>query len=282
MLTLRRPHEVPCVQALNSDVEIKNLDTLKTKTFRPAECPRVTIEISGKPTQVFLTGSPFSIYNPPPGNTTDDFYINAAKPTGSKSNCSFTGATGGRVTAEQNYIMNFRAGNTSLAGEFVVLKQHAPNLPTFLVGMDILMTRLRGVAVTPQGSGDIEKISVHFGVDWTVAYPCEKFVRSLPPQKPSPWVLSLLRGLDEELIEEYLPHVVSRISRSFSEKTSAPEDTFVYGGSADQELVDDEDNATESDDFSYNFEKERREFHEAPLPVVLLDLATGGKASSLE
>ena len=144
MLTLRRPHELPCVQAVNSDVEIKNLDTLKTKTFRPAECPRITIEISGKPTQVFLdTGSPFSIYNPPPGNTTDDFYIKAAKPTGSKSNCSFTGATGGRVTAEQNYIMNFRAGNTSLAGEFVVLKQHAPNLPTFLVGMDILMTRLR-------------------------------------------------------------------------------------------------------------------------------------------
>ena len=71
----------------------------------------------------------------------------------------------------------------------------------------------------------------------------------LPPQKPTPWVLSLLRGLDEELIEEYLPQVVSRISRSFSEKTPAPEDTFVYGGSADQELVDDEDNAIESDDF---------------------------------
>jgi hypothetical protein len=25
MLTLRRPHELPCVQAVNSDVEIKNL-----------------------------------------------------------------------------------------------------------------------------------------------------------------------------------------------------------------------------------------------------------------
>ncbi len=112
----------------------------KSGFFKLAECPRISILIANRPTQIFFdTGAPFSIYNPPANSTEKDFYLLEAKPTGSLVNCSFTGATGGRVTAEQNYILPFKVGNYLLSGNFVVLKIHERNLPLFLFGQDLLM-----------------------------------------------------------------------------------------------------------------------------------------------
>ena len=71
------------------------------------------------------------------------------------------------MTAEQNYLMNFKIGSHSLQGNFVVLSSHERNLPLFLFGMDLLMGPLQGVAVIPDVKDRLDKISVYFGVDQT-------------------------------------------------------------------------------------------------------------------
>jgi exodeoxyribonuclease-3 len=105
LLNLQLTSEIPSIAILNlqenTNVVISNLDTKQTGIFKPAECPRITILIAERPTQIFLdTGAPFSIYNPPAIKTGNDLYLQEAKPTGSLTNCSFMGATGGRVTAD--------------------------------------------------------------------------------------------------------------------------------------------------------------------------------------
>ena len=144
LLNMKLTSASPSVFALNAgnntDIMICNLDTNKTKLFKAAECPRISIEVCDTWTQIFIdTGAPFSIYNPPAIRNNGDNYLAKSFPTGNQTNCSFTGATGGRIRAEQNYVMSFKVGTRTLQGCFVVLTKHETNLPLFLFGQDLLM-----------------------------------------------------------------------------------------------------------------------------------------------
>ena len=281
LIKLRRPHDERCSLVTDvTGVEILSLDSGKSTIFLPAKCPRVTMEISGKPAQVFIdTGSPFSIYNPPPGPTASDHFITSAVSTGSQSNCSFTGATGGRVTAEQNYNMVFKIGPHELQGEFVVLKRHEPNLPLFLMGMDILMGQLRGVAVVPHRHEDRDKLYLHFGVAWGTPYPCELFVQTRPPSASALSSLSPLQGLSEELIEENLPTVARLVSTS--PQTTLPDSAFVYGGESSENDEEEGDDDFDPEDYSYHSSDEGLGFHDSSLPIVKLPLVAAGVPAGL-
>ena len=179
LLELLDSSELPVVSLLTDDsdnsIVIMNVDTGASKAFKAVECPRVSFEIGGFPTQALLdSGAPFSIYNPPGKLVASDCYLTSAIATGSLVNCSFTGATGGSVTAEQNYLMNFKIGSHSLRGNFVVLSSHERNLPLFLFGMDLLMGPLQGVAVAPDLKDQLDKLSVYFGSIGLLGIPAKK------------------------------------------------------------------------------------------------------------
>ena len=293
LLNLTRPCESPSIGILstdetdNTDVLICNLDTKKSKTFKAAECPRITIEIFGKPTQVFIdTGAPFSIYNPPARQTIKDFYITSGTPTGSLTNCSFTGATGGRVTAEQNYIMSFQVGSHLLQGHFVVLTNNERNLPLFLLGQDLLMGPLEGVAVIPDVKHQVDKLSAYFGVEWTTRHPCESLIRLVDPPKMPPTVSSLVDDLDESLVEKYLPCVSNMDPEQLFDDTPLQEDAFIFGGTptSDSELPDngDESQYLPTEDNCFNIDGDEVGFHDCPLPVVQLGLVVQGMLSTLD
>jgi hypothetical protein len=168
LLTLSDPgSECEAPQASVYRVDITDKDTAKTHSFKSIECPRVTIEIEGMQAQVFCdSGAPFSIYNPGPNsNKKQDHFVVNGIPTGSKKNCLFTGATGGQVTAEQNYLLKMRVANKDVTGAFVVLRKHEPNLPPFLLGMDILIGEFLGMAVLPAAPDRLDEVDVIFGLD---------------------------------------------------------------------------------------------------------------------
>ena len=159
-----------------STVVIRDLDSKTETTFNSIECPRITVVIAGKETEVFCdSGSPFSIYNPPAGKKTNDHYLRESKPTGSLKNCQFSGVGGGAILAEQNYSMSVVVGEKEINCNFVVLRKHEPSLPLFLIGMDILVGHLRGFAILPSGN---KEASVRFGLDWNQTYKCKRRVES--------------------------------------------------------------------------------------------------------
>ena len=260
LLNLELTSASPTICAMHvmdeSSVVISNLDTNKSKLFIAAECPRISIEICDTWTQIFDTGAPFSIYNPPAFRSNGGVYLAKALPTGNQINCSFTGATGGNIRAEQNYVMTFKVGERTLSGCFVVLTKHERNLPLFLFGQDLLMGPLEGVAVVPDEKHKLDKISVYFGIDWAARYPCEKgFVVRQPPKLPHD-VSCLVQDLDIKDLEKYLPHV-SRINpdKLFDEE-SLQENAFIFGGTPfEDEFEDDEEPYFAQDDLCYDIEE---------------------------
>ena len=279
LLNLYQPGVSPSVYTLDvlgdTNVVITNLDNGRTKVFKAAECPRVSIETFGRPTQVLLdTGAPFSIYNPPAIRRQNDFYLAAATSTGSKSNCFFAGATGGHITAEQNYIMSFRVGAHVLQGHFVVLATHEKNLPMFLFGMDLLMGPLQGVAVIPDVVDQFDKISVYFGVDWTTRYHSEGILQIRHPPVLPPKVSTLLEDIDEQLVEKYLPLISKIDPEVLFDNTPISEQAFIFGDPHNFEGSSPaEQDFFPVEDFSYVNDDGETGFQDCPLPVVQVGLA---------
>jgi hypothetical protein len=282
LLTLQLSGDIPSVFSLSAredtDILISNLDTHQSKLFKAVECPRVSLEICGTKIQVFLdTGAPFSIYNPPAIRLTGDEFLAKAFPTGNQTNCSFSGATGGRVTAEQNYIMPFKVGDHSLKGCFVVLATHERNLPIFLFGQDILMGPLEGIAVIPDIKHQLDKISVYFGIDWTTRYPCETIVRLRYPPCLPPDVRCLVGDLDIDLLEKYLPTVSNIDPEQLFDTEPLEDDAFIFGGEAKNNKH--KDNVEDQDD--YCLESEFEGFEDCPIPVVEMGIVFGAVTSTL-
>jgi hypothetical protein len=282
LLTLQLSGDIPSVFSLtareDTDILISNLDTHQSKLFKAVECPRVSLEICGRKIQVFLdTGAPFSIYNPPAIRLTGDEFLAKAFPTGNQTNCSFSGATGGRVTAEQNYIMPFKVGDHSLKGCFVVLATHERNLPIFLFGQDILMGPLEGIAVIPDIKHQLDKISVYFGIDWTTRYPCEAIVRLRYPPCLPPDVRCLVGDLDIELLEKYLPTVSNIDPEQLFDTEPLEDDAFIFGGEAKNNKH--KDDVEDQNDFC--LESEFEGFEDCPIPVVEMGIVFGAVTSTL-
>ena len=283
LLTLQLSGDIPSVFSLSAhddmDILISNLDTHQSKLFKAVECPRVSMEICGKRIQVFLdTGAPFSIYNPPAIRLTGDEFLAKALPTGNQTNCSFSGATGGRVHAEQNYIMPFKVGDHSLKGCFVVLATHERNLPIFLFGQDILMGPLEGIAVIPDVKHQLDKISVYFGINWDTRHPCEAIVRIRYPPCLPPDVTCLVQDLDVELLEKYLPTISNIAPDHLFDTEPLEDDAFIFGGAARTKHVDNEET---QDDFCLESEFEGHGFEDCPIPVVEMGIVFGPITSTL-
>jgi exodeoxyribonuclease III len=290
LLNLQLTSELSSVAILNerdnTDVVISNLDTNKSGTFKVAECPRITILVADKPTQIFLdTGAPFSIYNPPAKRPVRDFYMEAATPTGSLVNCSFTGATGGRVTADQNYVLPFKVGKYLLHGNFVVLKTHERNLPLFLFGQDLLMGPLEGIAVIPDVKHQMDKISVYFGIDWANKHPCEAILQIKHPPKLPQDVTCLLQDLDVDLIAKYLPQVNNINPEKLFVENCLDRDAFVFGGNMMREEhlenEDEEEGYYPQDEFCNEIDGMGQGFQECPIPVVEIALVFQNLISTL-
>jgi len=276
LLELLDSSDLPMVSLLREDLEagvvIMNVDTGMSKVFKSVECPRISFEIGGISTQALLdSGAPFSIYNPPGLLDSTDPYLRSAIATGSRINCSFTGATGGSITAEQNYLMSFKIGGHSFQGNFVVLSSHERNLPLFLFGMDILMGPLQGVAVVPDLKDQLDKLSVYFGVDWSVGHPCEDVIRiKHPPIFQSN--ISLIEDIDDTLISGHLP-LISRIDpHSLFDSAPLTEDAFIFGGSGDKEEHEVDDDVLYSE-YCQSTQTDQGGFQDCPLPVVQVGVA---------
>ena len=258
-------------------MDIMDCGTGRAHTFKSVECPRVQIAVEGALTEVFCdTGAPFSVYNPPAGSTIQAEYPTAV-PTGSSTNCSFTGAAGGRIQARQNYIFKVRPGSSDIPCRVVVLDKHEPNMPTFLLGMDVLVGLFQGFSVTPEVPGQANKMYVTFGVEPSKKFPCANFERRKPPSA-SRAPASLLQGLDEQQVEEKLPMVAKLFASARSRQLpELDDDAFIYGGDRQQQ---EQDFPNLSSDPECCWSAEMPAYTQAsPLPVVEVCLQAPGSAS---
>ena len=174
--------------------------------------------------------------------------------------------------------MNFKVGDHSLQGNFVVLSSHERNLPLFLFGMDLLMGPLQGVAVVPDVKNQLDRISVYFGIDWSVGYPCEEIVRiKHPPIFQSN--ISLIEDVDGTLVEEYLSLVTSIDPYTLFDSAPLTENAVIFGGSGDkEEEVASDDNLYE--EYCQGVQDDQSGFQDCPLPVVQVAVAASGSPLS--
>ena len=275
----RNINGIATVSELIATIEIKDVESGVRSHFKNIECPRVIMNINNRDTEVFIdSGSPFSIYNPPKGENTDDYYLSTGGATGSTRNCQFTGVGGGKIVAEQNYAMKIKIGHTEVMCEFVVLHQHEPSLPKFLLGMDILLGHLKGIAILPEVIKEKAYNSViHFGVEWGLKFDCKQskqcaVTASLKIQPKYP----LLDDLDGDLTEEHLRQVCGIKIQASSYSTSDNEEEKEEGAYHQNTESDEEEeeNAFLFTDPTQDKTTSKRDikFHDSPLPVVELNL----------
>ena len=183
------------------------------------------------------------------------------------------------MIAEQNYIMPFKVGIHSLQGCFVVLTTHERNLPTFLFGQDILIGPLEGIAVVPDVKHQLDKISVYFGLDWETKYPCEAIVRLRYPPKLPPDVRSLIRDLDFDLLEKYLPTVSNIAPDKLFVEQPLDDDAFIFGGTPQKS--NDVEVDEYQDDLCFNSEFEEQACEDCPIPVIETSIVFGNITSTI-
>jgi exodeoxyribonuclease III len=129
--------------------EMINTSTGRSKKFDSFECPMVDLMIGGDERRVFLdSGSPISVYNPPESRTERESINAAIRPSNSRTNCKFKGVGGAQIVARGNGYLDIEVGEFVVETRFVILQEHEPTLPTFLLGMDILVGELEGVRIT--------------------------------------------------------------------------------------------------------------------------------------
>jgi exodeoxyribonuclease-3 len=242
--------------------------------FVSFESPVVRLEVENEKEPVFVdTGSPFSIYNPPKdkGKGHVDRIMQVARPTGSKRNCVFKGVGGTHIIAKENYSLNVRlGGQPDQKCDFVVLSEHEPTLPKFLIGMDLIRGRFGGMAILPNGE---ENTVIRFGAAPEVAYECENMqAAKYDHTKPT---CNLLEGEGENILKN-IP-LVAQLQGVLHQKGGQ---TSREAGEGDPHEMQ---NSWQSPDEAQKIEAEGREtFNDSPMPALEIILKTSPSGSEGE
>ena len=132
------------------------------------------------------------------------------------------------------------------------------------------MGPLQGVAVIPDVKDHLDKVSVYFGIDWSVGYPCEEIAGiKYPPifQTNVP----LIEDIDDTLVEENLSLISTIDPHILFSDAPLTEDAFIFGGSGEEEEggVDDDISYAE---YCQSVQEDQSDFQHCPLPVVRIGI----------